>query len=231
MKTIHYLQHVPHEGPGSIQTWAEERGHALKHTALFEGEDLPDPREPDLLVILGGPMNIYEEEQHPWLKGEKRFIREWLALSKPVLGICLGSQLLADVLGGKVVRNRETEIGWWPVRSEEAAAGSPLFTGWPAEFTTLHWHGDRVELPAGSDCLFRSEGCPVQGFQHGERIAGLQFHPETTPDSLQAMVTHNRGEIVAGRFIQSEEELLGDHAPMKHGNRLLGMLLDRLLSS
>ena len=112
---IHSLEHEPFEGLANIEVWAKSRGYSISRTLLFNNEELPDISDFDWLVIMGGSMNIYEEEKYPWLREEKDFIAEAIAAKKIVLGVCLGSQLAADVLGGRVSRNKYKEIGWFPV--------------------------------------------------------------------------------------------------------------------
>src|SRR5262249_35158018 len=147
---IHYLQHVAFEDLAAIESWAEDAGHTIAATQLFRNQPLPETADFDMLVVLGGPMNIYEEDQHPWLASEKRFIERALGEEKHVLGICLGSQLIADILGARVFRNREKEIGWFPITLTEAAQSHPLFADVPENITVFHWHGDTFDLPAGA---------------------------------------------------------------------------------
>lgn len=125
---IHYLQHVAMEDPGSILAWASEQGCSLTYTLFHESGALPAVDSFDWLLILGGPMNIYEEERFPWLAEEKLFIRSAIAAGKIVIGLCLGAQLIADVIGGQVTANREPEIGWLPVRWSAKAREHPLFS-------------------------------------------------------------------------------------------------------
>ena len=143
---IHYLQHVPFEGPGYIESWAMVRGHRLTSTRLYAGQRLPAAEELDWLVILGGPMNVYEENRYPWLAREKRFIGEALHGGKVVIGICLGAQLLASVLGAKVTRNPCVEIGWYPV--EKAAKASQSIS--PAFFRIGFPHSTGTATPSRS---------------------------------------------------------------------------------
>src|SRR5271170_6697939 len=112
---IHYFQHVPFEGLGCIAQWAAEKEHTVTATRFYLDEPAPNPGEIDWLVVMGGPMNIYEEAEYPWLAREKRFIGEAIRGGKTVIGICLGAQLIADVMGGPVTRNLEKEIGWFPI--------------------------------------------------------------------------------------------------------------------
>ena len=112
---IHYLQHVPFEGPGYIEAWASAAGHSLSRTPIYDGTPPPPPESYDWLIILGGPMSIHDEQEHPWLVSEKRYIRRVVESGKPVLGICLGAQHLAEALGARVYPNREREVGWFPV--------------------------------------------------------------------------------------------------------------------
>ena len=150
---VHSLEHQSYEGPGRIADWAAARGHALTRTALYAG-GLPPPLESfDLLVVMGGSMSIHEHRDHPWLAAEKRFLGEVIAAGKPVLGICLGAQLLADALGGKVFQNAEKEIGWWPVRVCDRRAP---FAAFPEELTVMHWHGDTFSLPPGARAAWRT---------------------------------------------------------------------------
>ncbi|HBF36965.1 MAG TPA: amidotransferase, partial [Firmicutes bacterium] len=128
---IHYLQHVPFEDPANIGNWARQKGHRLTGTHLYNGEVFPTMDRFDCLIIMGGPMNIYEAEKYPWLQSEKQFIKEAIDHRKVVLGICLGAQLITDVLGGKVTKNPEGEIGWLPVSFHAAAFQSPLFKNFP----------------------------------------------------------------------------------------------------
>src|SRR5262249_47695751 len=135
-------------------------------------------QEIDLVVVLGGPMNIYEEDKFPWLIAEKKFIRQAIEEKLAVLGLCLGSQLIADVLGAKIYPNDEKEIGWFPVEVTEAALKHRLFSHWPNFFTPFHWHGDTFDLPEGAIHLARSQACRNQAFLYQDRVVGLQFHLE-----------------------------------------------------
>lgn len=137
---VHCLQHVPFEGPFGIADWLTARGHRLTFTHLYRGETLPAVENIDWLVIMGGPMNIYEHRIHPWLLEEKLFIDKAIRAGKTVLGVCLGAQLIADVVGGKVYQNMEKEIGWLPITFNDEA--TRFFAGAPKETTVFHWHGD-----------------------------------------------------------------------------------------
>jgi GMP synthase-like glutamine amidotransferase len=214
---LQVFQHVPFEGPGEIARWARERGHALATTPWFAGAEAPDLAEVDGLIVMGGPMNIYEHRPHPWLKAEKEFLTQALEHGRPATGICLGAQLLADVLGGRVYQNSEREIGWWPVRWRATARAAPGWDFLPATTTPLHWHGDTFSLPPGAQWLAESEACAHQAFAWGRLALGLQFHLEASKDSLEALVKNCSHELTGGgRHVQSEGQVLdgwGRHQP------------------
>ena len=127
MIKVHFLQHVQYEGLGSIADWIHGNSYDLTVTQLFNDQSLPDPGDIDFLIIMGGPMGIYQEDKYPWLKKEKLFIEQAIKKNKKVLGICLGAQLIADVLGSKVFPNKYQEIGWFPVRLTDDSKNSKLF--------------------------------------------------------------------------------------------------------
>jgi GMP synthase-like glutamine amidotransferase len=235
--SIHYLQHVPFEGLGAIEDWCEIRGHSITVTRLFS-EPLPPRFDGDLLVVLGGPMNVYEEGRHPWLAAEKRFLRGAIADGARVLGICLGAQLLSAVLGGSVSPNPEKEIGWYPIELTAEAGTVPGFDRLPRRFTALHWHGDTFSIPEGAVRLAGSTACANQAFAwDGGRVLGLQFHLEETVDSLALLVEHAAHEVAPPRagatvagdaapWVSSADELLAPDAPFASCKALLFDLLD-----
>jgi GMP synthase (glutamine-hydrolysing) len=227
---VHCLQHVPFEGPARIATWIRSRRHRLTTTHLYRGEALPALDRTDWIVVLGGPMNVYEYRFHPWLRGEKRFLEAALAANKTVLGVCLGAQLLADVLGAKVFQNPEREMGWWPVVFRSGEWTDRLWPEAPGELTVFHWHGDTFDLPAGATWLASSKGCEHQAFAFGERVVGLQFHLETTPASVAALIEHCGRDISEGRFVQPAAAMANDHGHMAANERVLGTLLSCLES-
>ncbi len=206
----HYFQHVAFEGLGSIEPCLESNGYTLTSTRFFEAAALPDPEAIDFLVVMGGPMSVNDEQQFPWLAPEKKFVRTVIESGKPVLGICLGAQIIASAMGAHVFQNRDKEIGWHPIYGIAPGDG-PTFT-FPQSATVFHWHGETFDLPAGATRLARSDGCENQAFQMGERVIGLQFHLETTPQSANDIVSHGRDELISGRFIQTEEEILSASA-------------------
>lgn len=226
---LHVLQHVPFEGLGHIDSWIRRRGHRLTLSRLYEGAKLPDPEAFDRLVILGGPMNIHEEAAYPWLVEEKALIKAALAAGKSAVGICLGAQLLADGLGSRVYAGSHREIGWFPVRLTAAGQRTALTEGLPAVTTVFHWHGDTFDLPPGAVHLFASEACANQAFLLDNRILGLQFHLESTPETVQQLLTHCRDELIPGPFIQGVAQI-ADTVPERFAriNSLLETLLDRL---
>ncbi len=198
---------------------------------------LPAPEGLDLLVVMGGPMNIYEHEAYPWLAAEKRFIRACIDAGKMVLGICLGGQLIADVLGGTVTRAPFEEIGWLPVELTEAGRRLDVFADFPERFTTLQWHGDMFSIPPGAVRAAFSEATPNQAFCYdGGRVIGLQFHLEETRETLGELVevARARGEVCAapgkplGPYVSPLDDLLAPGVPFDACAALLFGLLDRM---
>lgn len=203
---VHWLQHVPFEGLGAMEPWFCAHGHELSCTRLYLGEPVPpDPGAFDWLVVMGGPMNIYQHRDYPWLKPEKRLIEAAIRAGKRVLGVCLGAQLIADVLGGKICQNPEREIGWFPLRA--VAPGVDSAFGIPPGITVLHWHGDTFSLPAGSVWLAASEACPHQAFAYGRRVLALQFHLEMTAADRDRILQACAGELSPARFVQTAAEI------------------------
>ena len=207
---VHYLMHVAHEALGNMEQWFVERDYPITRTRLYAGEALPDPQAVDWLVVMGGPMGVYEEDTYPWLRPEKQFIREVIERNVPVLGVCLGAQLIAEVLGGVVTRNRHQEIGWFPVELTEAAVASSLFRHLPAQFTPLHWHGDTFSLPPGAQHIVRSAGCDNQAFVFGERVVGLQFHLETLPSVAQAFCDEDAALLKPATYVQTPQDIMSE---------------------
>ncbi len=240
---VHYLQHVPFEGIGAIGDWVWARGHDLSATRLFRASDaaasvdadvpvLPAPDALDLLVVMGGPMGVYQTNEYPWLDQEKAFIKEMIDHGRAVLGICLGAQLIADVLGGSVTRNAHREIGWWPVQMTAAGRGVLVFADFPHTFTSLHWHGDTFAIPPGAVHVATSDACTNQAFAlDGGRVVGLQFHLEETASSLASLVKNAGHDLVVDptqNWVQSEHDILRWNAPYDVCRGLLFALLDRM---
>ena len=225
---IHFLQHATFEGPAYLETLARANGAALTGSHVYAGEKLPDAAGIDLLAVLGGPMGVHDEAEHPWLTGEKRFIGKVIDSGAAVVGVCLGAQLIAEVMGARVYRNPHREIGWFPVTSETGARTSRVGRSFPDEFMAFHWHGDTFELPAGAVHLVRSAACANQAFIAEDRILGLQFHLEVTPASIRILHENCRSDIDGSRFVQGVEEILNT-AHIDGCNRLFEKIFARLI--
>lgn len=225
---IHYLQHVPFEGLGNIEKWAIANHHSISSTKLYANDALPLMEDLDFLIIMGGPMNIYEEDKYPWLTTEKKLIEQAIQQNKIVLGICLGSQLIADVLGAKVYKGNYPEIGWFPVTQTEEAKKSDIFSLLPEKFPVFHWHGDTFELPNNATHLAYSEACQNQAFSYGKKVVALQCHLESTPDNLQQMIKHCSDEFVEGKYIQKPEEILSKNNNFTIINAAMNNLMNQM---
>ena len=224
----HCLQHALFEGLGRIAPWLEAAGYEMTNTKFFESVKFPDLKKIDLLVIMGGPMSVNDEDDFPWLVDKKQFIRKAINSGKPVLGICLGAQLIASAVGARVHRNPLKEIGWFPIEVF-ALNDRSIFTS-PPKVEVLHWHGETFDLPAGAVHLAKSDGCENQVFQIGNVVIGLQFHLETTPQAAREIVSNCRDELVPAKYIQTEEEILSaQQERYKPINRLMDSILSFLL--
>lgn len=202
----HYLQHVPFEGLGSLEELLRDAGCEIGCTRLFAGDAFPAVESLDLLIIMGGPMSVNDEQEHFWLGAEKVFINRAIEAGVPVLGVCLGAQLIASALGAKVYPGPEKEIGWLPVQgvSSEKEGVFPF----PERLKVFQWHGETFDLPEGATLLASSDVCPNQAFQYRDRVIALQFHLETTAASAQSMVEHCGDELIPADHVQSAERIL-----------------------
>lgn len=226
---IHCLIHVSFEGIGYIETWAKNHNHYLSYTFIYKGEPFPSPDEFDWLIIMGGPMNIYEEDVYPWLADEKNFILESIQSDKTVIGFCLGSQLIADVLGGKITSNTDKEIGWFPIQLTDEGKETTIFGNKGIDFPVFHWHGDTFNIPQHCMRLAYSEGCNNQAFLYSDKVLGLQFHLEVTSDSLSEMISNGEDELVSGKYIQSAQEIKDGIGFIEKCNSLLEDIFDQLV--
>ena len=219
------LEHAPFEGPGFIEIWAAARGHEFRTVRLYQGATLPDVGDLDLLVVMGGPMSVHDEAALPWLIPEKKLIKRCLAGGKFTLGICLGSQLLAEALGAQVYRNRFREIGWFPLERCGDENAPHLFRTLPRRFTAFHWHGETYDLPPGTIHLARSERCAVQAFEHAYGL-GLQFHLEMTPNGASELIRECSAEIGSGPYEQTPDQILAGANHFTANWNLLAEVLD-----
>jgi GMP synthase-like glutamine amidotransferase len=219
----HVLQHVPFEGLGTIAPWLERRRAEVTVTRFFDGGALPNPRDVDLVIALGGPMSVNDEATWPWLVDEKQFLGEVLENGARVLGICLGAQLVAGALGARIYPNDEKEIGWFPIST---TPDSGLVDG----SNVFHWHGETFDLPRGAERIASSKGCVNQAFRIGDSVLALQFHLEVTPEGVRAMVEHCRHELEYARYVHSEREIMNAPARLyERANQGLEQLLTRFV--
>jgi len=221
----HYLQHVPFEGLGSIESWLKANEYEITGTKFYESANLPNPDEVDLLVIMGGPMSVNDEVEFPWLTEEKQFIRDMIRKEKPVLGVCLGAQLIASALGARVFNNPVKEIGWFPVQG--VAANKERYFQFPESLDVFHWHGETFDLPRGAIHLAWSAACKRQAFQYGSSVIALQFHLETTPRTARQLIEHCRDELVPAKYVMDENSLKS--APPQ-SYLAINNLMDRVLT-
>jgi GMP synthase (glutamine-hydrolysing) len=222
------LKHVAFEGPAAFALWAQQRGHELEIVEMYRNPPLPAPHTWDMLLVMGGPMNIYEDDAYPWLTKEKSTIRSAIAAGKYVIGICLGAQLIAHVLGAQVTTGEHTEIGWFPI---QPSAEAPASLALPDALRVLHWHGDTFDLPQGAHRIAHSEACANQGFLFRDRVLALQCHLEVTPQTLALLIAACSNELVNGPYIQSAEAMHAEPATTyEQMQTVLFELLDALVA-
>lgn len=229
------LRHIECEGPGLITEVAAARGAEIR-VADMPGEmpHWPEPADYSALILLGGPMSVYDTQRYGWLKEEVRLLRRCMDANLPILGICLGAQLLAAACGAEVYPGGKKEIGWGEVRLRPSAHRDPVFEGLPGRLNVFHWHGDTFDLPPSSRHLAASELFPHQAFRAGDRWYGLQFHLEVTEGMPQAWANEYVAELertggptLGGELSSSDQQIarLRPHA-MKIFNNWLDLVED-----
>lgn len=226
---LHAFYHVPFEDVGSIKPWAAAKGYELAATCFFEGQTPPPASDYDMLVVMGGPMGVYDEKDHPWLTGEKKAIEEAIAAGKSVLGICLGAQLVSVVLGGSVTKNPVPEIGWFKVEMTPDGRDESVFAGFPESFYAFHWHGDTFSIPPGAVHAATSAACPNQAFVYNHRVVGLQFHLETQPIGMQNLIKHCAADVaLPGPTVHHPKQMHAGREAFKDIQGLMSGLCDQL---
>ncbi|NQE45083.1 hypothetical protein C5S31_03545 [ANME-1 cluster archaeon GoMg2] len=189
---VQIVQHIECEGPGYLEDFLHDNGIEYEIARMYEGEQLPDNF--DVLIVLGGPMNVYEEQRYPYLKRLNTTTKNFVIMGGHYLGFCLGGQLLAKALGAKVRRNHTREIGNFEIQLTDGGVEDPLFKGFNPVFPALEWHGDTFEIPAVAIKVGESELCANQAFRF-KNAYGLQFHLEATPEMLAEWVKVYKDEL------------------------------------
>jgi len=218
------FKHFEFDDTEALEVWAGRRDYRLTIHDPSAGVKKEWINETDLLVVLGGPMSVYEERRNPWLVEEKRFVEGMLAAERNVLGICLGAQMLADVLGAPVRRHDFKEVGWHEIR--RTSNQHPWLADLPERFHSFQWHGDTFELPAGATLLAASEACERQAFAYGSHAVGLQFHLEATPACIGTMLERWSEELVDAPYIQQPARILDELDRSQASFHMLHGILD-----
>ena len=210
--SVWVLQHTPSEKLGTIEDVLRGRHIGFDYIETYAGQAVPgEMADKSGLIVMGGPMGVYEHPQYPFLRDEMRLIESALALGKPILGICLGSQLLAAALGAEVGKGERKELGWHTVTLTEVATQDALFAGAPHEFRPFHWHGDIFALPAKAVRLASSGQTLNQAFRYGKNTYGILFHLEVTPQQVSQMLLDFADELreAGGKATEIAEEVPG----------------------
>jgi len=208
MTEILIFKHVQFEGPGTLAEPLKALGIKYREVNLYEGGAPKNLEGCGGLIIMGGPMNVYEETEYPFLKDEDKLIKEALAKKLPMIGVCLGAQLMAKAAGAKVTKGQKKEIGWYPLHLTKEATADPAFKMLPKEIEIFQWHGDTFEIPKGAVRLASSKLFPNQAFRIGENAYAFQFHIEVTEAIIKEWIEINGTELEGVRdYIDSKKVL------------------------
>lgn len=256
---VHYFQHVSFEDPAYILDWLHERGHGVTASRQFEEPWAPDTDQFDMLIAMGGPMSVNDTDTYEWIEPEVETLRQAVDAGKPVLGVCLGAQLLARALGSEVFPSDHKEIGWFPVtvrperRGRELpgesryvgssatntvepvttyvpATATELFDAFPPQLITLHWHGETFTLPENARLVAQSTACKNQLFVYNESAIGVQFHLESSMESVQRLVDNVGDEITEGPYMMPAAQILARADLIAQNNRYMAAILRYLES-
>jgi len=196
VQSVWVLQHTPSETLGTIEDVLRVNRSGINYIETHAGKPVPgEMADKAGLIVMGGPMGVYEQVKYPFLRDEMRLIESALTMGRPVLGVCLGSQLLAAALGAEVKKGERKELGWHAVTLAEFAAQDPLFAGVKPEFWPFHWHGDVFSLPKQAVGLASSRQTPCQAFRYGKNAYGILFHLEVTREQISQMLSDFAEEL------------------------------------
>jgi GMP synthase-like glutamine amidotransferase len=227
---IHYFQHDHFEDLGYIGLWAKENNFSTSVTRFDLFPDFPLLNQFDWLVVLGGKMSVNDTEDFPWLADEIKFIKQAVDAGKTVIGICLGSQLIARALGAKVYKNHEPEMGFWPVRLLPHACEDPVFQHFPNELNVMHLHFDIFDLPEGAVSMVESSVTPCQAFRYNNSVYAFQFHFEIYPQNAAEFIKEVSPELVPGKWTQTAEHMLTQISCCFENNQIFARILNKILS-
>ena len=225
---IRCFMHVPFEGPGIIQNWVREKNHDLEFTRFYAGDPLPDLSDSDLLIIMGGPMNVFDFHIHPWMEEEIDWVRDYITSGRPVLGICLGAQIIAAALGADVYPGEHKEIGWFNLQFLPSLGEFKICKDLPATRKVFHWHGDTFPIPEDAIRIASSSVFPNQAFIFNRKVIALQFHLEMTPETVEGMVENCGDELGDGPYIQTAEEIRSETCCYASNQQVMYQFLDYL---
>lgn len=225
------MQHVSFEGLGSIEAVLKESSHSISVTRMFANEPFPEISDIDWLIVMGGSMGVHDDKAYPWLKTEKQFIKNVIQSGKVVLGICLGAQLIAEVMDAQVYKNKYREIGWFDINFNPNLNHTLLKDIFPKQIEVFHWHGDTFDIPEDAIPIASSEATPNQGFIFDNRVIALQFHLETTPESAKALIDNCSNELDGSKYVQNEQEILSNYLRFTKINQLMDQIVYSLQKS
>lgn len=225
---LHVIQHNTLPDHVAFERWAEDEEHKLTRNNMLNDTTLPNIDDFDWLIILGGIMDTHEEETYPWLVDEKKLIRQAIDANKIVLGICLGAQLVAEVLGAEVRKNEHAELGWHGVHRTDDAINSEVFSTFPIFMSVFQWHYYMFDLPEGAARIFENEAAPNQAFEYNGRVIATQFHPEYDADCIRQLVTEHGDNMPEGPYIQPKEQIMTEHCLLREADALIDLLLTNI---
>lgn len=226
---IHYFQHDHFEDLGYIGDWAKSKNFSISVTRFDIKPELPALADFDWLVVMGGKMSVNDTDKLPWIATEINFIKEAIDNGKIVIGVCLGSQLVAKACGGTVFKNTEPEMGFWPVKFSPEAATDSVFRHFPSQLTALHVHFDTFTLPEGAVNMANSEITKCQAFRIGRNAFALQFHFEVTPANMAGFIMEITPELIPGQYVQNPSEMLEYTSHCYINNQVFSKVLDEIL--
>ncbi len=225
----HFIQHAEFETPGSLSTWAQSHLFEVLSYHPYEGQALPTVLKNEPVIFLGGPQSAVEYQQYPYLENEVAFIRELIKQKQPIVGICLGAQLIGESLGAKTMRSPEKEVGVFSITLSEQAKFHPYFYGLSPSLDVMHWHNDMPGLTSDAIVMATSEGCPRQIVAYAPHILGFQCHFEANAQWLDLLLTHASNDLAPSRFTQAQTEMI--KTDFKEMNSFLHTVLDRWYSA